>query len=227
MVAGLTKCEKTSRTLTYYIGGQGSSHKGGQTGNIGPEAWDATVKNSREGINHVRTILCCIVPCGWSKCRRGQLMNEAAKSEGIASKLGAWIVIYGIYLFLAGWTYLDYYFAIFGINAKWLKFELNDVIARGFTVLFDAGAWLSIVYVIVLGISLIVEIFKKKSGSGYAVVAIGLVIGFFPTYCISKHAGMESAKKDRGPTSTLATITFTQKGCTYRGKLVYINGETL
>jgi len=55
-----------------------------------------------------------------------------------------------VFTFLAGWTYLDFYFAVFGINAKTLAFGLNDVITRGFTAVFDAGVWLSILYLIAL-----------------------------------------------------------------------------
>jgi hypothetical protein len=154
-------------------------------------------------------------------------MGKPANSDGIAGKFAAWIAVYGIYLFFAGWTYLDFYFAVFGISAKWLEWGLNDIIARGFTVLFDAGAWLSFVYLGVFGISLIVEALKKSSGISYAVVTILLAAGFIPTYLIAKSAGISRANIDRSDKTTLASITFTEKACSYRGKLVYLKGETL
>ena len=154
-------------------------------------------------------------------------MADPVKSDSIAGKLGAWIAVYGFYLFLAGWTYLDFYFAVFGINAKTLEFGLNDVIARGFTVLFDAGAWLSIVYLIVLGISVLVEALKKDSGVIYAFTAIILAVGFIPTYLIAKSAGVSRANQDRSEQTTLAHISFIEKSCSYQGKLVFIKSETL
>jgi hypothetical protein len=154
-------------------------------------------------------------------------MGDQSKTDSLVGKFGAWLGVYGIYLFLAGWTYLDYYFAVFGINAKWLEFGLNDVIARGFTVLFDAGAWLSIVYLVVFGLSLIVEAFKKDSGVSYVVATILLAAGLIPTYSIAKSAGISRATTDRGDKTTLATVIFTEKHCAYRGKLLYVKGETL
>ncbi len=154
-------------------------------------------------------------------------MGDPAKSDGIAGKFGAWIAVYAIYLILADWTYLDSYFAVFGINAKSLEFGLDDVLARAFTVLIDAGFLLSIVYLAVFGVSVIVEAFKKDSGISYVITAILIVAGFVPTYYIAKSAGRDRANTDRGDRTKLAHLSFIEKGCSYHGKLVYLKGDTL
>jgi hypothetical protein len=155
-------------------------------------------------------------------------MTEEAKSGSIATRFEYWFAIYAVYLFLAGWTYLDYYFAVFGASAGWLEFGLNDTLARGFTVLFGTGAWMSVVYLIVLLVSLIVEIFLTGSGRLVSTVAtLLLVIMFIPTYCIARHAGIRQANIDRGSTTMLPTVTFSDKKCTYRGDLLYAKGGLL
>jgi len=155
-------------------------------------------------------------------------MTEQAKSESIATRFEYWFAIYAAYLFLAGWTYLDYYFALFGASAGWLEFGLNDTLARGFTVLFGTGGWMSVVYLVVLLVSLFVEIFLTSRGRLVSTVAtLVLVIMFIPTYCIARRAGIRQANIDRGSTTMLPTVTFSDKGCTYRGDLLYAKGELL
>ena len=55
-------------------------------------------------------------------------MADQQKSESIATRFEYWFAIYAVYLFLAGWTYLDYYFAVFGASVGWLEFGLNDTL---------------------------------------------------------------------------------------------------
>ena len=155
-------------------------------------------------------------------------MTEPAKSESIATRFEYWFAIYAVYLFLAGWTYLDYYFAVFGASAGRLEFRANDTMARGFTVLFGTGVWMSVVYLAVLLVSLLVEIFLTSKGRLVSTVAtLVLVIMFIPTYCIARRAGIRQANIDRGATTMLPTVTFADKGCTYRGDLLYAKAELL
>jgi hypothetical protein len=148
------------------------------------------------------------------------------ESKALSEKFAHWIALYGAYLFLAGWSYLDYYLEVFGINSRWLELGANDTIARGFTVLFGVGAWLSGIYIAVLVISLVVEVFlKKRNRVVEAVAAMCLVLFLIPTFFVAKKAGIDQANTDRGAKTTLPTITFVQKLCAYRGKLVYVKGE--
>ncbi len=154
------------------------------------------------------------------------LVAAPPESKAFSEKLAHWIALYAAYLFLAGWTYIDYYFGVFGINSRWLELGLNDTIARGFTVLFSSGAWLSFIYVCVLVVSLVVEIFLTKNSRAISALAsIALVLLFIPTYCVARKAGIEQANTDRSAKTTLPTITFMQKLCAYRGKLVYVKTD--
>jgi hypothetical protein len=116
----------------------------------------------------------------------------------------------------------------FGVSAERLEFGANDTLARGFTVLFGAGRWLSVAYLVVLIVSLSVEIFWTSGGRILSTVAsLVLVIMFIPTYYIARGAGIRQANTDRGSSTTLPTITFSDKKCTYRGDLLYAKGELL
>lgn len=148
--------------------------------------------------------------------------------ESIAGKFGHWFAIYGAYLFLAGWSYLDYYFKVFGIDSRFLDIGFNDIVATGFAVLFGTGKWLSLIYLGILTVSLVMEIFiEEKSRARDMAAATLLVFLFIPTYLSSREAGREQANTDRGKGTKLATIEFNEKACSYRGKLLYVKGELL
>ena len=153
--------------------------------------------------------------------------TESSKAETLAGRLGPWLGIYVAYLFFAGWTYLDFYFAVYGINAQWLDLGVNDVIARGFVVLFDGGIWLSSVYLLILLLSLIADVLGMSNRLLNVILVFLLAIGFIPTYFIAKNAGVASANIDRSGQTHLASITFSDGGCVYRGDLVYLKGDAL
>jgi len=155
-------------------------------------------------------------------------MPDQQKAESIASRFEYWFAVYALYLFLAGWTYLDYYFAVFGASVSWLELGLNDTLAQGFIVLFGTGVWMSCVYLIVLLIALILEIFVKDNSRFISTIAtLVLVVMFVPAYYIAKGAAVSQANIDRGPKTTLPTVTFSEKGCTYRGDLLHAKGGLL
>jgi hypothetical protein len=147
-------------------------------------------------------------------------LNVAQEKEGLSAKFGHWIALYAAYLFLAGWSYSKGYFKLFGIDTGWLDLGFNDTVARGFTVLFDAGMWLSVIYLVIFLLSLIVEVIKRESSRIVNAVVAVLLVLFFPcVYGIAFKAGVQAASGDRSDKSKLPTITFTAGPCDYRGKL--------
>lgn len=151
---------------------------------------------------------------------------STSTNESLSSKFAHWTALYAAYLFLAGWAYLRYYFAVFGVNAGWLDLGFNDTVAEGFTVLFGAGKCLSIVYLFIFIVSLVLEVFcVKQSRKINAVVASILVLLFPVIFEIARYAGISQANKDRGDKTSLPTITFVADQCSYRGKVVYLKAE--
>jgi hypothetical protein len=156
------------------------------------------------------------------------LALPSAEKEGLSTKFGHWTALYAAYLFLAGWSYLKYYFGVFGVNTGWLDFGFNDTIAEGFSVLFGAGALLSVVYLSIFLLALFLEVFgKTRSRSADALVPLCLVLLFPVAYGVARHAGIRQANTDRGDNTSLPTIAFTAGSCDYRGKLVYIKSDLL
>jgi hypothetical protein len=152
--------------------------------------------------------------------------QSMADKEGLATKFGHWTAVYGAYLFLAGWSYLKFYFRVFGVDTSWLDLGFNETIARGFSVLFGTGAYLSIIYLVVFVVSVCVEVFSK-SRNRFLETAIPLfLVTLFPaTYFVARLAGIEQANSDRGNQTSLPTLTFAAAACDYGGKLVYVKGE--
>jgi hypothetical protein len=152
----------------------------------------------------------------------------AADKEGLSAKFGHWTALYAAYLFLAGWAYLRYYFAVFGVDAGWLDLGVNDTVARGFSVLFGTGWCLSVVYVSIFLLSLVLEVFcVNHSRKLNALVACVSVLLFPVTFWVAEYAGVGQANKDRGAKTSLPTITFAAGKCSYRGKVVYVKAEAL
>jgi hypothetical protein len=148
------------------------------------------------------------------------------KKDSLASKLGHWTGLYAAYLFLAGWSYLKYYFGVFGVDTGWLDLGLNDTMAQGFSVLFGSGVFLSIVYVVVFLLSVAVEAFpRNRSRLMDMEIPLFLVFLFPVTYGIARRAGIGQANVDRGDKPSLPTLVFTAGSCDYRGKLVYLKSE--
>ena len=58
-------------------------------------------------------------------------------------------------------------------------------------------------------------------------MAVALIVMLVPTYLVSRTAGVQAANRDRSGATRLATITFTQGHCDYRGKLVDLKSELL
>jgi hypothetical protein len=148
--------------------------------------------------------------------------------ENLSGKFGHWTALYAAYLFLAGWAYLRRYFEVFGVDVGWLDFGFNDTIAQGFSVLFGKGRSLSVVYLAIFLVSLGIELFwVNRSQWVDASLAFGLVLFFPLTFWVAGCTGISQANTDRSDKTSLPTITFAAGPCGYRGKAVYVKGESL
>lgn len=155
--------------------------------------------------------------------------SSAEGSEGgLASAVSKLLVLYAIYVFISGWSFLDYYFRYYGVDTRWLDFSIYDVLIKGFTVLFTGGWLLWPVYLILIAGPLIAE--RKLKNQIWFVLTITVLLmgGLWLVYTISRRAGEEKARLDKGNESTLPAITFTYKASRlqYHGKLLAFRAGT-
>src|SRR5271157_5981295 len=155
-------------------------------------------------------------------------MSVSNESSGIVSKISGLFGLYTIFVFLSGWTFLDYYYRSFGVSTKWLDIPLTEVLTKGFVVLFQRGWLLWFIYLFVVIVPVFVEIsprFRRHLGM-QTFVAI-LVMSCIPlTYFVAKNAGESTAIDDQSTQTTLPEISF-RVGCNrYLGKLLYFRDNT-
>lgn len=154
-------------------------------------------------------------------------VTDSKTPEGLSAKFARWTALYAAFLFLAGWGYLRNYFHVYGIDLGWLEVGANETIAQGFSTLFGSGVWLSAVYLLIVVLSLLTEMFTRRYNKFVNCTVVLCLIVLFPiTYQLARNAGIDQANIDRGERTGLPSLTFTSGTCNYRGKLVFIKGES-
>jgi len=164
-------------------------------------------------------------------------MKAGDDGSDILSTMSKLLPVYAIYFFVSGWAFWDYYFRYFGIDPRSLDIGFYDTLMKGFTVLFSGqkltllsfmeGAgllWLIYVVLIVLTV-LVLEKVEHRLWSSIFIVSLLLSI-LLAVYFISRGAGLERAQLDSGDMTRLPAIVFTDRTCTYHGKLLLLKGET-
>src|SRR5712692_7436112 len=85
-------------------------------------------------------------------------MPEDNNGGGVLSNIVKLLPVYAVYVFIAGWTFSDYYFRYFGVNPKWLDLDFHDSLTKGFTILFGGGgARLACLYLLMVMVPLMSE----------------------------------------------------------------------
>lgn len=160
-------------------------------------------------------------------------MAQDNSDSGILSNVIKLLPIYAIYVFVAGWTFNDYYFRYFGVNPRWLDIAFHDTLTKGFTILFEAGGWkLWVVYALMLAAPLVAESLRGLQGHGrirrvLEIILVAVLVGILPLiYRVSREAGINQAKIDKGSGSSLPTISFTASKRPYRGHLLFLKSGT-
>lgn len=149
-------------------------------------------------------------------------------TEGLMAKLTQLSALYVVYLFISGWTFFDYYYREFGIDPRWLDLPLQEILMKGFTILFTGGWWLWPIYLaMIVGTITVDEIpaIHKRVPTRPAVAAI-LFVALIGVYFVSRSAGSAEAKIDEGSGSRLPLITFSQKADTGSAKAEAQAGTT-
>jgi len=155
-------------------------------------------------------------------------MPNDRSEGGFVSVVVKLLPLYLVYVFLSGWTFLDYYFRFFGLNPRWLDLSFYDTLVKGFTILYTGGELLWPVYIAVLVLPFAFDGCLKDRHWVFSKLlpAVILFLLIVPVYCISREAGISQARFDKGDRSRLPSIIFTVHGQDYHGKLLMLKGGT-
>jgi hypothetical protein len=141
------------------------------------------------------------------------MAESGSTGNGFVTKLTQLFALYVVYVFLSGWTFFDYYFRKFQIDPRWLDLPVQEILAKGFTVLFTGGQWIWLIYLLMLfgpiAVDEVPAIHTKFQGR-VAVTAL-LFAALIGLYFVSRNAGIAEADIDEGPRTRLPLVTFSRK----------------
>jgi hypothetical protein len=153
--------------------------------------------------------------------REAMPQDNNGDGAGVLSNVVKLLPVYAVYVFIAGWTFFDYYFRYFGVSPKWLDIAFHDTLTKGFTILFGGGGlklWL--VYGLMLAVPLLAE---RKHNLIRRFLLISALVAILPLiYCISREVGINQAKIDKSSQSSLPTVSFIVNKHQYRGYLLFV-----
>jgi hypothetical protein len=154
--------------------------------------------------------------------------NDQRQPPTVVSKLSGLIGLYAVFVYLSGWTFLDYYYRSFGLNTTWLDISITETLMKGFIILFEGGQLLWFIYVFVVVVPVLFEVFPRLRVHIMAQIVIAcLMLSCLPiAYYISKSAGEKAAAIRQGPQTALPDVSFEiQCGRAFKkhvGKLLYV-----
>ena len=149
-------------------------------------------------------------------------MLDQAEERSLVLKATQLLALYVVYVFLSGWTALDYYYRYFGIDPKTLTLGIPETLVHGFTILFTGGGCLWPIYILLLIVPLVLEE-KVKNRLGLSISLVVILVGLLlAVYFISRSAGQEGARRDKSDKSRLPSMTFNVRGRPYYGRLLIL-----
>jgi hypothetical protein len=86
---------------------------------------------------------------------------DPTKETSLPSKLTGLLPLYLVYFFLAGSTFLGYYYRSFGLSTRTLDFSLTEVLMKSFVLVLDLNNLLVIIYLILFLLPLLAELSEK------------------------------------------------------------------
>jgi hypothetical protein len=146
------------------------------------------------------------------------------KPSTVIGKISGLVGLYAVFVFLSGWTYLDYYYRSFGVATRWLDLSVPEILTKGFVILFDGGEWLWLIYIFILVVPLCFEVFPRFRAHTVTQLVVAIVmLSCLPlTYYIARNAGTAAAKVSQGRSSTLPDVRFTTKCGVHVAKLLFL-----
>jgi hypothetical protein len=141
----------------------------------------------------------------------------------VVGKISGLVGLYAIFVFISGWTYLDFYYRTFGVYSRWLDISISETLTKGFLILFEGGQWLWVIYIFVLVVPVLFEVFPRlRSHVVVQLLVACVLLSCLPiSYSISRKAGITAALLNQGAATSLADIRFRTDCGLYLGKLVF------
>jgi len=140
-------------------------------------------------------------------------MEDRKANSGIVTQVTQLFALYVVYVFLSGWTFLDYYFREFSVDPRWLDLPPQELLVKGFTVLLTHGWWLWPIYAAMLIVPLIVDARPglQKRVSARVITSMILFVALFGVYFASRSAAVAEAENDKSVHTHLPVILFSRK----------------
>lgn len=148
----------------------------------------------------------------------------------VVSKVSGLVGLYAIFVFIAGWTYFNAYYSSFGFYARWLDLSATEILTKGFVILFEKhGKWLWLIYVFVLVVPILFEVFKRLRNKMFIqfVMAMVLLACLPLTYYIAKSAGLAAASINQSEETNLPYVQFVTKCGYFSGRLLFAKDHAL
>jgi hypothetical protein len=140
-------------------------------------------------------------------------------------KISGLLGFYAIYVFLAGWTFLNVYFRSFGLDPRWITLASIEVPMKAVTAVFAVHGWsLAAIYMIVVVTTLVLELSTEAwmTPLRRAVCTVILALMLPLTFYSSWWVGLASARLDKTDKTGLEAINFTFHGNRFAGKLLFV-----
>jgi len=154
---------------------------------------------------------------------RASISDSGMAEKNVLANVTGFFGLYGLYVFVAGHTFFDYYYGTYGVDPRWLDLGFAEVMVRGFTVLFlwrGIILWLIYIFVIITPISFeLTSRFDRKAMLQASIIAMLLCL--VPvTYWVAANAGEGLALENKGDKTSLPYVTFSTKTGKFGGRLL-------
>jgi hypothetical protein len=149
--------------------------------------------------------------------------NVAKASEkSLLARATGFFALYGLYIFVAGHTFLDYYYGSYGIDSRWLDLNATEATVKGFSVLFlQGGFFLWPIYIFIIITPVTFEISSRFNKPMLQASIMGILLLLVPaTYWVAADAGRQVALQNKGDHSALHYVTFSTKAGRFGGRLL-------
>jgi hypothetical protein len=150
----------------------------------------------------------------------GKVATTSEKS--LLAKATGFFALYGLYIFVAGHSFFDYYYANCGLESRWLDLSFAEVTVKGFIVLFlPGGFFLWPIYIFIIITPITFEVSSRFNKPMLQATLMGILLLLVPTtYFVAANAGRETALRDKGDHTALHYVTFSTKAGRFGGRLL-------
>jgi hypothetical protein len=152
------------------------------------------------------------------------LSGKVAKTseKNLLAKATGFFALYGLYIFVAGHTFFDYYYGSYGIDSRWLDLGFAEVTVKGFSLLFLQGGFLLWpIYIFIIIMPIIFEVSSRFNKPMLQATIMGVLLLLVPiTYRVAADAGRRIALQNKGDHSALHYVTFSTKVGRVGGRLL-------